>query len=63
MLVLPDNRGLSSFYEQLTIRLAEQGHTALVIDYFGRTAGPGARERGPAQHDRAGQGAQCGRVS
>ncbi|MEU7911929.1 dienelactone hydrolase family protein [Microbispora bryophytorum] len=43
VLVLPDNRGLSGFYERLTERLAEQGHTALVIDYFGRTAGTGPR--------------------
>ncbi|WP_310741631.1 dienelactone hydrolase family protein [Microbispora sp. H10670] len=43
VLVLPDNRGLSGFYEQLTGRLAEQGHPALAIDYFGRTAGTGPR--------------------
>jgi carboxymethylenebutenolidase len=46
VLVLPDNRGLSGFYEQLTVRLAEQGHAALAIDYFGRTAGTGYRDRG-----------------
>jgi dienelactone hydrolase len=46
VLVLPDNRGLSAFYERLTVRLAEQGHEALAIDYFGRTAGTGYRERG-----------------
>ena len=45
VLVLPDNRGLSRFYEELTKRLAEQGMPALAIDYFGRTAGPGYRER------------------
>jgi carboxymethylenebutenolidase len=39
VLVLPDNGGLSSFFEQFTVRLAEQGHAALAIDYFGRTAG------------------------
>ncbi|MBX6386456.1 MAG: dienelactone hydrolase family protein [Microbispora sp.] len=43
VLVLPDNRGLSGFYERLTERLAEQGHTALAIDYFGRTAGTDPR--------------------
>lgn len=43
VLVLPDNRGLSGFYERLTERLAEQGHTALAVDYFGRTAGTGPR--------------------
>lgn len=46
VLVLPDNRGLSGFYEQFTIRLAEQGFTALAIDYFGRTAGLDYRNRG-----------------
>ncbi|GII54745.1 carboxymethylenebutenolidase [Planotetraspora thailandica] len=45
VLVLPDNRGLSGFYESLAVRLAEQGHPAIAVDYFGRTAGPG--ERGP----------------
>jgi len=45
VLVLPDNRGLSGFYEQLTLRLAEQGHPALAIDYFGRTAGLDHRAR------------------
>jgi carboxymethylenebutenolidase len=46
VLVLPDNRGLSGFYEHLTLRLAEQGHAALAIDYFGRTAGTGSHDRG-----------------
>lgn len=45
VLVLPDNAGLSGFYEQLAVHLAEEGHTALAIDYFGRTAGTGYRER------------------
>lgn len=48
VLVLPDNRGLSRFYEELTRRLAEQGLPALAIDYFGRSAGPGYRDR-PAE--------------
>jgi carboxymethylenebutenolidase len=39
LLVLPDNRGLSRFYEEISVRLAEQGHTAIAIDYFARTAG------------------------
>src|SRR5258708_6432245 len=43
IVVLPDIRGLFRFYELLAVRLAEQGHTALAIDYFGRTAGPGPR--------------------
>ena len=45
VLVLPDNRGLSRFYEELCVRLAEQGHPALAIDYFGRTAGAAHRDR------------------
>ena len=43
VVVLPDVRGLFRFYELLAARLAEQGHTALAIDYFGRTAGLGPR--------------------
>lgn len=38
VIVLPDVRGLFKFYEDLTCRLAEHGHRALAIDYFGRTA-------------------------
>jgi carboxymethylenebutenolidase len=44
IVVLPDMRGLYRFYENLAVRLAEQGHTALAIDYFGRTAGTGSRD-------------------
>jgi carboxymethylenebutenolidase len=44
VLVLPDNRGLYGFYEQLALRLAEHGHFALAIDYYGRTAGTSARD-------------------
>lgn len=47
VLLLPDNRGLSGFYEHLAVQLAEQGHSALAIDYFGRTAGTDYRSRGP----------------
>lgn len=43
MLVLPDVRGLFTFYEELALRFAEAGIDALAIDYFGRTAGLGAR--------------------
>jgi carboxymethylenebutenolidase len=39
ILLLPDNLGLRAFYRQFAIRLAEQGHTALAIDYFGRSDG------------------------
>lgn len=45
VLVLPDNRGLRGFYQHLAVRLAEQGHRAVAIDYFGRTDGVN-RDRG-----------------
>ncbi len=44
IVVLPDVRGLFSFYEELTLRFAEQGIDALAYDYFGRTAGIGKRD-------------------
>src|SRR2546430_10210753 len=44
VVVLPDVRGLYHFYEELALRLAERGYTAIAIDYFGRTAG--AEKRG-----------------
>jgi len=43
VVVLPDVRGLHPFYEELTLRLGEQGVAAVAIDYFGRTAGVGKR--------------------
>jgi len=43
IVVLPDVRGLYRFYEELALRFAERGHTAIAIDYFGRTAGAGKR--------------------
>jgi carboxymethylenebutenolidase len=46
VLVLPDNRGLSGFYEQLSVRLAENGHPALAIDYFSRTSPLDERDAG-----------------
>ncbi len=45
VLVLPDNQGLSGFYEHLTRLLAEQGKPALAIDYYGRSADADPRER------------------
>jgi carboxymethylenebutenolidase len=39
ILVLPDNHGLSGFYENVCEQLAGHGHPALAVDYFGRTAG------------------------
>lgn len=43
VVVLPDVRGLYSFYEELALRFAERGYDAVAIDYFGRTAGLGKR--------------------
>ena len=46
MIVLPDVRGLFTFYEELALRFAEAGVAALAIDYFGRTAGSAPRPGG-----------------
>lgn len=46
MLVLPDVRGLHPFYEELSLRLAEEGLDTLAIDYFGRTADTSERGDG-----------------
>ncbi len=43
LVILPDVRGLHRFYEELALRLAERGHAAVAIDYFGRSAGVGKR--------------------
>ena len=44
VVILPDVRGLYRFYEELALRFAERGYTAIAFDYFGRTAG--AEQRG-----------------
>ena len=44
VVILPDVRGLYSFYEELALRFAERGYAAVAFDYFGRTAG--AEKRG-----------------
>ena len=46
MVILPDVRGLHSFYKELAQRFAEAGIDAVAIDYFGRTAGDGPRDEG-----------------
>ena len=46
VVVLPDVRGLYRFYVELAERFAEAGHSAIAIDYFGRTAGAGERGEG-----------------
>jgi carboxymethylenebutenolidase len=44
MVILPDVRGLHRFYKELALRFAEVGVAAIAMDYFGRTAGIGARD-------------------
>jgi len=44
IVIYPDVRGLHPFYKDLAVRFAEVGVSALAIDYFGRTAGTGARD-------------------
>jgi carboxymethylenebutenolidase len=44
VVILPDVRGLYRFYEELALRFAERGMSAVAFDYFGRTAG--AEKRG-----------------
>lgn len=39
VVILPDVRGLYSFYEELALRFGERGYAAIALDYFGRTAG------------------------
>ena len=46
IVVLPDVRGLHTFYFELVLRFAENGIDAVAIDWFGRTAGLGRREDG-----------------
>lgn len=44
VLIYPDVRGLHGFYTDLALRFGELGIRALVLDYFGRTAGISARD-------------------
>ena len=44
IVILPDVRGLYRFYEELALRFAERGYTAVAFDYFGRTAGAEKRD-------------------
>ena len=44
IVILPDIRGLHDFYKELACRFTEVGYDAVAFDYFGRTAGPGARD-------------------
>ncbi len=45
IVILPDVRGLHTYYKELAERFAEHGVDAIAIDFFGRTAGIG--DRGP----------------
>lgn len=44
IVILPDVRGLHTYYEELATRFAEHGYATIAIDYFGRTAGIGHGE-------------------
>lgn len=44
IVILPDIRGTHPYYAALSERFAQAGHAAVVIDYYGRTAGPGSRD-------------------
>jgi len=44
VVILPDVRGLYRFYEELALRFAERGYSAVAFDYFGRTAGIAKRD-------------------
>ena len=43
VLLLPDVRGLFAYYRNLARSFAAAGHSAIVVDYFGRTAGTTGR--------------------
>jgi carboxymethylenebutenolidase len=44
MVILPDVRGLHTFYKELALRFAEAGLHTVAFDYFGRTAGLTGRD-------------------
>ncbi|MEV4638433.1 dienelactone hydrolase family protein [Actinoplanes sp. NPDC049548] len=43
VVILPDVRGVHAYYQDLACRFAEAGFGAVVVDYYGRTAGVGGR--------------------
>jgi carboxymethylenebutenolidase len=43
VVILPDVRGAHPYYQELAKRFAEAGFGAVVVDYYGRTAGVGQR--------------------
>jgi carboxymethylenebutenolidase len=44
IVIIPDVRGLNTYYEELTLRFAEAGLHAVAIDFYARTAGPEKRD-------------------
>ena len=46
MVVIPDVRGLHTYYKELTLRFAEHGVDAVAIDFFARTATTANRGEG-----------------
>jgi carboxymethylenebutenolidase len=46
VVILPDVRGLHTYYIELAMRFAENRIDAVAIDWFGRTAGLGRRDDG-----------------
>ncbi|MDL2080467.1 dienelactone hydrolase family protein [Streptomyces sp. GXMU-J15] len=44
VVILPDIRGVHAYYQDLARRFAEAGFAAVVLDYYGRTAGLGPRD-------------------
>ncbi|GHG99342.1 dienelactone hydrolase family protein [Streptomyces rubradiris] len=44
VVILPDIRGVHAYYQELARRFAEAGFPAVVLDYYGRTAGLGPRD-------------------
>src|SRR5258705_11084695 len=55
VVILPDVRGLHTFYKELAHRFAEAGLRAIAFDYFGRTAGLGTRDEDFAYREHAEQ--------
>jgi carboxymethylenebutenolidase len=60
VVVLPDVRGLYRFYEELVLRFAERGYSAIALDYFGRTAGVSERDDGFEYRPHVDQTTQAG---
>jgi len=63
VVIFPDVRGLYRFYEELALRFAERGTAAIAFDYYGRTAGTGARgddfDYGPHRDETTDDGVQA----